>query len=64
MTTVFCKHCAAQYDAVAGDFPVVCPHCDQPAFWTTEPVPVVAWTVNENDKLFLRSLRITPKDTD
>jgi hypothetical protein len=51
--------CAHAHISIGGDQPAVCPGCSQQAFWTTEPVPLRPWALTENDKRFLRSIRVS-----
>ncbi len=62
VTTVYCQHCGYRYDAIARDFPMVCPNliCEKPAFWSTQP----RWEITENDRRFLRSIKVTGVEPD
>ena len=58
MRLLYCRKCAHQHQSIAGDQPNFCPACDQPAHWTTEPVPKRPWDLNANDKRFLKGIKI------
>lgn len=59
---VYCKKCDVGYASVGGDYPKFCPACEQPAFWTTTVPRRKHFRLSENDRKFLRSLRIEPTD--
>jgi hypothetical protein len=56
--TLYCRLCAAAYASVAGDQPAECPACGQAAHWSTEPQARREYVLSENDRRFLKSLRI------
>lgn len=56
--TVYCRRCTTAYDSLAGMLPETCPACEAPALWSSEPVPVVSYVLNINDRRFLRAIRI------
>lgn len=60
---LWCRHadCGKTYESTAGHIPIICPHCERTALWTTEqpePPPVKPYVLSENDRRFLKSLRI------
>jgi hypothetical protein len=61
---IWCRVCYEPYESIAGLLPPQCPACQKPAVWTTvrpDPTtPTVAYATSENDRKFLRSLRILP----
>lgn len=61
---VWCRHCAMQYERIAGSLPDECPDCKQPGLWTTEPMPKVPWRLHYQDQVMLRRLRIDPEADD
>lgn len=59
MRSLYCRRCAHEHPSVAGDQPSICPACRQEAMWTTEPVPLRPWALNENDRRFLKAIRVS-----
>jgi hypothetical protein len=59
MATIFCKFCKVGY-ASLGELPPVCPECNAPAHWITEPAETWPFRLSRNDKQFLRSIRVEP----
>jgi len=55
---LFCRKCGNWY-AVQRVVPDVCPNCEQSAEWTTETLR--PWKLSENDRKFLRAIRIKPE---
>jgi hypothetical protein len=61
--TLFCKLCRQGYGCT-GEPPAYCPLCRRETRWTLmapQTQPVDGWRVSENDRRFLRSLRIDPE---
>ena len=69
--TLWCRYpdCQIGYASVAGERPLVCPNCEQPARWTTtEPAappmpkrgrdPAKVYRLSTNDRRFLKAVRI------
>ena len=67
--TIYCRHadCGKATDVIAGQFADICPSCQRPAFWASEPgrflkerrkAPRVPFVLNFMDKRLLRQLRI------
>jgi hypothetical protein len=54
---IWCTKCLAGYGST-GDLPAVCPSCLQETRWTTTQ----PYQLSENDRRFLRSLRITSEE--
>jgi hypothetical protein len=54
---LLCRKCGHWYQVVR-QIPDICPHCEQSASWTTDPDPDKPFKLTENDKKFLRSIRI------
>ena len=62
---LYCSHCQAEYFTDTGPMRSLCYICGRPTIWTTmapvpdEPRP--AWELSQNDRRFLRSIKIDPK---
>jgi hypothetical protein len=58
---LYCRHCNTGY-TTTGMIPPVCPGCLRTGNWTTKPGPKIAYQLTNNDKRFLKTLRIQPED--
>lgn len=58
MRTIWCRLCKVKLEHVGGDLPTTCPECEQSAHWSAVEVPQKDYVLNENDRLFLKSIRI------
>lgn len=60
---LYCRHCGFSYESHAGKILATCPHCQHSGLWSTDPTPVdeTPPALSENDRRFLRSLRIVPE---
>lgn len=52
--TIWCRWCKVGYASV-GELPPICPSCDAPAEWVTDPWP---FKLTVNDRQFLKSIRV------
>lgn len=57
MMPLRCKTCGHWYQPQVV-VPEICPFCEQAAHWTTDSEPKSDWQLSENDRRFLRSIRI------
>ena len=62
--TVWCLRCKVKLEHLGGALPDACPECEQSARWSTLEVPLKDWVLNENDRGFLRSIRIAVNNDD
>ena len=58
---LLCRKCGHWYQVVQ-QIPDICPHCEQSASWTTDDAPSKPYVLSENDRKFLKSLRIATND--
>jgi hypothetical protein len=71
MAKSWCRHedCQQPQEGLLSKRPLFCPECGKHAAWATQPgvglipapKPIDGWKVSENDRKFLRSLRINPE---
>jgi len=54
---LLCRKCGHWYQVVQ-QVPDICPFCEQSASWVDDDTPSKPYVLSENDRKFLKSLRI------
>ncbi len=61
---LWCRLCTERYELLGGEAPGTCPSCGQAAHWSSIEVPKRQYMLSENDKRFLKSIRVDGTEED